>query len=101
MRSVKGECLSTLTLFGEVSLRRALTDFIDHFHAERNHQGEGNVLIFPSEKGWPSQVQKPGTLSGAPWRAIEVLPLCCMNFLTIRDVLAKHARERSSYRSDR
>jgi hypothetical protein len=31
------------------SLRRALTDFIDHFHAERNHQGKGNVLLFPTE----------------------------------------------------
>jgi hypothetical protein len=25
-------------LVREASLRRALTDFIDHFHAERNHQ---------------------------------------------------------------
>jgi hypothetical protein len=37
-------------LFGEASLRRALTDFIDHFHGERNHQGKGNVVLFPSEK---------------------------------------------------
>jgi len=37
-------------LFGEASLRRALTDFIDHFHAERNHQGKGNALLFPTEK---------------------------------------------------
>jgi len=36
-------------LFGEASLRRALTDFIDHFHGERNHQRKGNVLLFPSE----------------------------------------------------
>jgi putative transposase len=50
VRSVKGECLSKLILFGEASLRRALTDFIDHFHAERNHQGKGNVLLFPTEK---------------------------------------------------
>src|SRR5215831_18183389 len=50
VRSVKGECLSKLILFGEVSLRRTLTEFIDHFHAERNHQGKGNILLFPSEK---------------------------------------------------
>jgi hypothetical protein len=49
VRSVKGECLSKLILFGEASLRRALTNFIDHFHGERNHQGKGNVLLFPSE----------------------------------------------------
>jgi hypothetical protein len=35
-------------------LRRALTDFLDHFPGERNHQGKGNVLLFPSEK-WASK----------------------------------------------
>jgi hypothetical protein len=49
VRSVKEECLSKLILFGEVSLRRAVMEFIDHFHGERNHQGKGNVLLFPAE----------------------------------------------------
>jgi len=48
IRSVKEECLSKLILLGEGSLRRAVTEFIEHFHAERNHQGKGNVLLFPS-----------------------------------------------------
>ena len=48
VRSVKQECLSRLILFGERSLQRALTEFIAHFHAERNHQGKGNVLLFPA-----------------------------------------------------
>jgi hypothetical protein len=47
VRSVKEECLSKVVLFGERSLRRALSDYVDHFHAERNHQGKGNVLLFP------------------------------------------------------
>ena len=50
VRSVKRECLSKLILFGEASLRRALTEFVDHFHEERNHQGRGNVLLFPTKK---------------------------------------------------
>ena len=50
MRSAKEECLSKLILFGEASLRRTLTEFIDHFHAERNHQGKGNTLLFPCVK---------------------------------------------------
>src|SRR6516162_2307465 len=50
VRSVKDECLSKLILFGEASLRRALTDFIDHYHGERNHQGRGNVLLFPDHE---------------------------------------------------
>jgi hypothetical protein len=48
VKSVKEECLSKLILFGERSLRRALTEYVAHFHAERNHQGKGNVLLFPS-----------------------------------------------------
>jgi putative transposase len=47
VRSVKEECLSKLILFGEASLRRALTQFQEHYHSERNHQGKGNVLLFP------------------------------------------------------
>src|SRR5229473_1541034 len=49
VRSVKGECLSKVILFGERSLRRALSDYVEHFHAERNHQGKGNVLLFPRD----------------------------------------------------
>ena len=47
VRSVKEECLSKVILFGEQSLRRALSNYVDHFHTERNHQGKGNVLPFP------------------------------------------------------
>jgi putative transposase len=47
VRSVKEECLSKVILFGERSLRRALGEYVEHFHAERNHQGKGNVLLFP------------------------------------------------------
>jgi putative transposase len=47
VRSIKEECLSRLILFGEASLRHALTQYVAHFHHERNHQGKGNVLLFP------------------------------------------------------
>ena len=47
VRSVKDECLSKVILFGERSLRRALSEYVEHFHAERNHQGKGNILLFP------------------------------------------------------
>src|SRR6266853_950513 len=47
IRSVKEECLSRLILFGEASLRHALAQYMEHFHHERNHQGKGNVLLFP------------------------------------------------------
>ena len=47
VKSVKEECLSKLILFGEKSLRRALCQYLIHFHTERNHQGKGNILLFP------------------------------------------------------
>jgi putative transposase len=29
---------------------RALSEYVDHYHAERNHQGKGNVLLFPRNR---------------------------------------------------
>jgi putative transposase len=48
VKSVKDDCVSKLILFGEVSLRRAFGEYLAHYHAERNHQGKGNVLLFPT-----------------------------------------------------
>jgi putative transposase len=50
VRSVKEETLSRLLLFGERSLRRALTEYITHFHQERPHQGKGNVILMPAAR---------------------------------------------------
>lgn len=47
IRLVKEKCLWKVVLFGERSLRRALSEYVDHFHAERNHQGKGNILLLP------------------------------------------------------
>ena len=54
VKSVKEECLSRLVLFGERSLRRALQAYLAHYHGERNHQGRGNVLLFPSVTKTPA-----------------------------------------------
>jgi transposase InsO family protein len=48
VKSVKDDCLSKRILFGETSLRRALREYLVHYHAERNHQGKDNVLLFPT-----------------------------------------------------
>jgi len=48
VKSVKEECLSKMILFGEQSLRRTLREYLAHYHAERNHQGKDNVLLFPT-----------------------------------------------------
>jgi hypothetical protein len=51
VRSVKQECLSKVILFGEGPLLRVLTEYSRHYHHERNHQGKGNRLLFPSKRG--------------------------------------------------
>ncbi|HEY1213695.1 MAG TPA: hypothetical protein VGE93_08690, partial [Bryobacteraceae bacterium] len=43
--SIKESCLNRLILFGEHSLRRAIREFVTHYHQERNHQGLDNRLI--------------------------------------------------------
>ena len=50
VRSVKDECLSKLILFGEPALWTALRGYVEYFHGERNHQGKGNLLLFPQEE---------------------------------------------------
>jgi putative transposase len=36
-----------MILFGEESLRTAISNFFAHYHTERNHQGLANRLISP------------------------------------------------------
>jgi putative transposase len=50
VRSIKEECLRKLIFFGEDSLRKALAEYIKHYHEERNHQGKDNLLLFPNPK---------------------------------------------------
>jgi transposase InsO family protein len=43
--SIKSECLDRMVLIGERHLRRAIDEFVEHYHLERPHQGIGNELI--------------------------------------------------------
>jgi len=47
VRTIKEACLNRLIFVGERSLGRAIGEFVTHYRHERNHQGLGNVLIFP------------------------------------------------------
>ncbi|PYT21313.1 MAG: hypothetical protein DMG58_32485 [Acidobacteria bacterium] len=60
VRSIKEECLSKLILFGDASLRRVVSEYLQHYHQERNHQGKGNVLLFPAST--PSKPGPPGAI---------------------------------------
>jgi putative transposase len=47
--SIKAECLDRLVPLGEAHLRRAILEYTEHYHEERNHQGLDNELIAPAE----------------------------------------------------
>lgn len=47
VRSVKSECLSKLIPIGVPMLRRAMHEYMEHYHRDRNHQGLANELIVP------------------------------------------------------
>ena len=47
--SLKREILSRMIFFGEKSLCNAVKSYLEHYHAERNHQGLENKLIDPGD----------------------------------------------------
>ena len=47
VRTIKEECLERVILIGEGSLKRAVDQFCEHYHRERNHQGLENKIIEP------------------------------------------------------
>lgn len=47
IRSVRSECLSRVIPLGERHLRYLISEYLIHFHQERNHQGLDNRLIEP------------------------------------------------------
>ncbi len=58
VRSIKEECLTKLVFVGQGSLRRALTEYMTHFHEERNHQGLEYRLI----RGMPAVVSNDASI---------------------------------------
>jgi transposase InsO family protein len=43
--SIKSECVDRIVPLGEAHLRRAICEYVAHYHHERNHQGLGNALV--------------------------------------------------------
>ena len=54
VRSIKEECRNRIIPLGQASLRHAIGEFMEHYHAERNHQGIGNRLIRPANVAKPA-----------------------------------------------
>jgi transposase InsO family protein len=63
--TLKSECLNRMVFFGEQSLRRAVSEFMAHYHEERNHQSLDNEVIIPlgnigGERGTIQRKQRLG-----------------------------------------
>ena len=54
VRSIKDECLGKMIFVRQASLRRAIGEYMAHYHEERNHQGLGNRLIRPQPRRVPN-----------------------------------------------
>jgi transposase InsO family protein len=66
VRSIKESCLERLILFGEGAVRRATSEFVAHYHSERNHQGLKNKLISPDQThlGARGEIERHQRLGG-------------------------------------
>jgi Integrase core domain len=65
VRSIKEECLKRVIPFGERHHRRAVAEFVAHYHRERNHQGLDNELIDGEPaKGRVGRVRRHQRLGG-------------------------------------
>ena len=65
VRSIKEECLDRMIPLGERHFRRAVAEFVDHYHRERNHQGLENELIMASPAlGTTGRVHRRPRLGG-------------------------------------
>ena len=64
VRSIKEECLNRMILFGEGHLRRAISEYLAHYHGERNHQGLENELIDGCDQAAVGEVATRERLGG-------------------------------------
>jgi putative transposase len=51
VRSIKKEAFQQMLLLGDGSLHVVLSQYLEHYHQERNHQGLGNRLIATAPTG--------------------------------------------------
>jgi transposase InsO family protein len=64
VRSLKEECLDRIIPLGEAHFRRAVADFVAHYHRERNHQGLENALIDGAPTTSAGPVRRQSRLGG-------------------------------------
>ena len=65
VRTIKDSCLERMGLIGEGSRRRAVREFVAHYHHERNHQGLDHRLILPLSTAHRHPVVASSAASGS------------------------------------
>ena len=64
VRSIKEECLDRMIPLGERHFRRAVHEFVAHYHRERNHQRLGNPLIDGAPVRRQGRIRRRARLGG-------------------------------------
>ena len=66
VRSIRTECLNRIVPLGEAHLRRSISEYMRHYHIERNHRGLGNELIegAPSPANMNRRIERRERLGG-------------------------------------
>src|ERR1700732_788925 len=102
VRSIKSECLNRMIFFGQASLRHTITQYLTHYHDERNHQGRGNQLLRPhagmgdSFSAVQRRQRLGGMLSYYHRHAAEV----CLIFRTLRLTTSKRRLGHAPFKVD-
>jgi putative transposase len=65
VRSIKEECVDRLIPIGERHFQRAVAEYVEHYHGERNHQGlDDRLILGPPVIQMTSRVQRRPRLGG-------------------------------------
>ncbi len=62
--SIKSECLNRMMFFGEASLRRAVGEYLQHYHQERPHRGLGNDMLTSAPRSTEGELRCTERLGG-------------------------------------
>ena len=62
--SIKSECRNGMMFFNDASLRRAVGEYLQHYHCERPHQGLGNETLRVAPRCATGEVQCTERLGG-------------------------------------
>lgn len=74
-RSLKSECLDQMICFERKSLENTVREYVEYYHAERNHQGLGNELIEPVDDADPSLAGSDAESDSVACPSSTIVPL--------------------------